>query len=454
MGDELTRARRVKLKALLSDLRIKVGSGTELVTLIIPPDRQISDARGLLQNEHGQAANIKSKSTKKNVQAAIESAISALAKYKKPGENGLAIFVGAVKILKGFSSDGKPEYISNKTEKFTCVIDDPPQPFISFRYRCDSKFEITQLESMLVERDSYGLFVIDRSEAAYGIAIGKNIHIQEHLVSNIMGKHRQGGQSAQRFERLIEEAAHNFFKRATEHASSYWLPNLENIKAIIIGGPGATKDFVVKNDYFHHEIQKKLAKTHLDVGYSNESGIRELVQNAGQLMGEIQLDNERQQVNEFLEELLKSNPKATYGAQSISDAIKKGAVEKILISEKILSNSLVNFEIKGEKNGVPIYRCLTADTNPTHDCEQSPAACKLEFLGLEIDDENYTDGNELMRDAEYEVGTRAAAFIADLEQLSRQTGVKVGYISDNTEEGAMLLQGFNGIAALLRYPLY
>ena len=59
-----------------------------------------------------------------------------------------------------------------------------------------------------------------------------------------------------------------------------------------------------------------------------------------------------------------------------------------------------------------------------------------------------------MRDAEYEVGTRAAAFIADLEQLSRQTGVKVGYISDNTEEGAMLLQGFNGIAALLRYPLY
>ena len=70
----------------------------------------------------------------------------------------------------------------------------------------------------------------------------------EHLVPTSW-KHRQGGQSAQRFERLIEEAAHNFFKRATEHACSYWLPNLENIQAIFIGGPGATKDYVVRNEY-------------------------------------------------------------------------------------------------------------------------------------------------------------------------------------------------------------
>ena len=443
MSDELSRTRRVKLKALLSDLRTKVGSGTELVTLIIPPDRQISDARGMLQNEHGQAANIKSKGTRKNVQAAIESAIAALGKYKTPGHNGLAIFVGAVKIPN----------VNNRTEKFTCVIDDPPQPFVSFRYRCDSKFEITQLEGMLVERDSYGLFVIDRSEAAYGIAVGKNIHVQEHLVSNIMGKHRQGGQSAQRFERLIEEAAHNFFKRATEHASSYWLPNLENIKAIIIGGPGATKDFVVKNDYFHHEIQKKLAKTHLDVGYSNESGIRELVQNAGQLMGEIQLDNERQQVNEFLEELLKTNPKASYGAQSISDALKKGAVGKILISEKILHKSSVNFVMADEEEKLPL--CLTQAANSAHDCDQSPGACKFEFLNINIDEETMVESKELMkREGEYQIGTKAAEFIADLEQLSRQTGVIVEYISDNTEEGAMLLQGFNGLAAILRYPLH
>ena len=73
--------RRLQLKMALEDLSQMRGFGTELVTVIIPPDRKISDARQLLQNEHGQAANIKSKSTRKNVQGAIESAISSLNNY-------------------------------------------------------------------------------------------------------------------------------------------------------------------------------------------------------------------------------------------------------------------------------------------------------------------------------------------------------------------------------------
>ena len=320
--------RRLRLKLALEDLREMKGFGTELVTVIIPPDRQISDARSLLQNEHGQAANIKSKSTKKNVQGAIESAISSLSRFKNAGERGIALFTGAVIVG------------NNKTRQTTVVIDDPPQELLSFRYRCDSSFELTQLEDMLVDKRSYGLFVIDRSEAAYGIASGKRIHVQEHLVSNIMGKHRQGGQSAQRFERLIEEAAHNFFKRATEHACSYWLPHLENIQAIIIGGPGATKDYVVRNEYFHHEIAKKIAKTHFDVGYSNESGVRELVDNAGSLMGEIELDAERQIMNRFLSELIKPQPRATYGEMMLRKALDQGAVDTLLISESMRKNSV------------------------------------------------------------------------------------------------------------------
>jgi len=241
-------SRRLRLKMALEDLREMKGFGTELVSIIIPPDRQVSDARQLLQNEHGQAANIKSKGTRKNVQGAIDSALSSLSKIKNAGENGIALFVGS--IIVG----------NNRNRMINVLVENPPQPLLSFRYRCDSTFELTQLEDMLIDKKSYGLFVIDRSEAAFGIATGKRIHIQEHLVSNIMGKHRQGGQSAQRFERLIEEAAHKFFKRASEHACDYWLPNLENIQAIIVGGPGATKDFVVKNDYFHHEIVKKLLR--------------------------------------------------------------------------------------------------------------------------------------------------------------------------------------------------
>ncbi|MBQ70032.1 MAG: hypothetical protein CMA65_00885, partial [Euryarchaeota archaeon] len=43
-------ARRLRLKLALEELREMKGFGTELVTLIIPPDRQVFDARQMLQN--------------------------------------------------------------------------------------------------------------------------------------------------------------------------------------------------------------------------------------------------------------------------------------------------------------------------------------------------------------------------------------------------------------------
>jgi peptide chain release factor subunit 1 len=404
--------RRLQMKMKLEDLREMKGFGTELVTVIIPPDRKVSDARQLLQNEHGQAANIKSKSTKKNVQGAIESAISSLNNYPNPGERGLALFVGA--IIVG----------NNKTRLVNIVIDDPPIAFASFRYRCDSVFEISQLEEMLIDRNSYGLFVIDRGEAAYGIATGKRIHVQEHLVSNIMGKHRQGGQSAQRFERLIEEAAHKFFKRATEHANSYWLPNIQDIQAIIIGGPGHTKEFVIKNGYFHHEIQKKISATIFDVGYSNESGIRELVGNAGALMGEIELDSERQVINEFLREIMQTFPKATYGEAMVRQALEQGAVGRLLISETM------------RKRTVEIHckRCSNDWTVTLSRMEALPKCPSCE------EEDNLKE-------------TSSITLIDELVEISSRTSAEVVFISEDTEEGATLKAGFGGLAALLRYPM-
>jgi len=411
MDDAELATRRVRLKMALEELREMRGFGTELVTLIIPPDRQVSDARSMLQVEHGQAANIKSKGTRKNVQGAIESAISTLSRYRSAGEHGLAIFVGSIVIG------------NNKSRMVNIVVEDPPQPLLSFRYRCDSTFELDQLEDMLVDKKSYGLFVIDRAEAAYGIASGKRIHVQEHLVSNIMGKHRQGGQSAQRFERLIEEAAHNFFKRATEHACDYWLPELENIQAVIIGGPGATKDFVVKNEYFHHEIVKKIAATTFDVGYSNESGIRELVDNAGSLMQEIELDAEREVMNAFLSELIKAHPKATYGERMIRDALNAGAVDRLLLSE-------------GLRRRVAELTCASCnhawtETVSRHEALPPCPSC----------DGNRVDEGE------------STSLIDEFVQLALKGNAEVLYISVDTEEGAQLFEGFGGTAALLRYAM-
>ena len=278
---------------------------------------------------------------------------------------------------------------------------------------------------MLIDRTAYGLFVIDRSEAAYGLASGKRLHCQEHVTSLVPSKHGRGGQSAQRFERLIEEAADKFFKKSSERASSYWLPMIEDLQGIIIGGPGATKDYVVKNDYFHHEIKKLIREPFFDVGYSNESGLRELVQRAGGLMDQIELDTERRLVDRFLSEVMKSYPKATYGEMMIRNALDQGAVERLLISENVRKR-----------------RVLWV-------CRQ----CKEEWEGTqsrrsEIPVCPTCSSEEVIEDSE-----RSMDLIDELTVLAGHTSAAVTLISMDTEEGATLFDAFGGIAALLRYPI-
>ena len=413
MAEDLeTQQRRLKLKKTLEELSQMKGMGTELVTVIIPPDKMISDVRHQLSQEAGQAANIKSKSTKKHVTDAIESALSTLNRYKTPGISGIAIFVGHVIVG------------NNKTRLISTVIDDPHEPFTSSRYRCDSSFEVSQLEEMLIDRTAYGLFVIDRSEAAYGLASGKRLHCQEHVTSLVPSKHGRGGQSAQRFERLIEEAAHKFFKKSAERACAYWLPMIDNLKGIIIGGPGATKDFVIRNDYFHHEITKLIREPYFDVGYSNESGLRELIQRAGGLMDQIELDVERKLVDNFLREVMQTNPKATYGEVMIRSALEQGAVETLLLSEA-LSKRRVEWSCK---------KCKEIWESTQNNRSEIPKCPKCNSSDDVINNPDKT-----------------IDLIDELSLLAARTSSKVRLVSLDTEEGATLNAAFGGIAALLRY---
>ncbi|MHC1595709.1 MAG: peptide chain release factor aRF-1, partial [Candidatus Syntropharchaeales archaeon] len=191
---------RYEFKKKLEELREKSGRGTELVTVYIPPEKQISDVTSQLRDEHGQASNIKSKSTRTNVQSALDSILSRLRYIKRPPENGIAIFCGAIDIG------------GDKTNLDTTIII-PPEPIRSYRYHCDSSFLLEPLEEILEDKKTYGLIVLDKREATIGVLKGKTISALKHTTSTVPGKTRRGGQSAQRFSRLREIAIHEFYTR-------------------------------------------------------------------------------------------------------------------------------------------------------------------------------------------------------------------------------------------------
>jgi len=94
MEKKLSAIEKYDFKRKLEEIKECKGQHTELISLYIPPSKQISDVTAYLRNEYSQSTNIKSKTTRKNVLSAIESIMSRLRYFKTPPPNGVVFFVG------------------------------------------------------------------------------------------------------------------------------------------------------------------------------------------------------------------------------------------------------------------------------------------------------------------------------------------------------------------------
>lgn len=292
--------------------RIK-GEGTELISVYIPPGANVNEVTNRLRDEYGQALNIKSKQTKKNVQAAIDRILQTLRGINKPPANGVAIFCGN---------------INGKIELFNII---PPEPINVQLYRCDNKFVLDPMLDLIETKEIYGIFTIDRRECTVAIMKGKNINILFHNLSTVPGKHGKGGQSQQRFERLIEIAAHEYFKKVGEVINQAFAKG--EIRGVICAGPGPTKETFLKGEYLHTAIKNKIIGT-MDVGYTDETGIKEVADRSDQILGELEINKEKELVKEFIEKI-SSRGLAISGEEKVKAALSNGQVQRVLLSEKL-----------------------------------------------------------------------------------------------------------------------
>lgn len=321
--------KRYEFKKTLEKLNEKEGSGTELITIYIPPDKQIYDVTNQLKDEYGQCSNIKSKQTKTNVQSAISSILSRLKQYNRPPESGLAVFCGTVK-LGGDRTD------------LDCVIIEPPEPLNLYMYRCSSKFELEPLQQMLVEKEVYGLIVIDRRESYIGFLRGNRIEPVSGVTSTVPGKQRKGGQSAMRFQRLRLIAINEYYKKVGDRATDIFMAEpdfFERFKGVLIGGPTPTKDEFYAGEFIHHELQKRVIGL-FDCSYTNESGLAELVDNASEALRGVEVMKEKVVMERFFKELVKDDGLSSYGEESVRKNLEIGAVDVLLLSSVLRKSRL------------------------------------------------------------------------------------------------------------------
>jgi peptide chain release factor subunit 1 len=404
---------KYEFKRQLEELKSKQGQGTELISLYIPHDKRISDVTAYLRDEHGSAANIKSKSTRTNVQSALESIMSRLKYYKEPPENGMAIFCGAISIGGDRTS----------MEAITIV---PPQPITSYSYRCGSNFETDKLDDMLVDRKTFGLIVVDRREATIGLLKGKRVTPMRHLNSTVPGKQRKGGQSSHRFQQLRLIAISDFNNRIAEAANDIFLNvDRNDFQGILIGGPTPTKEEFVKGEFLHHELQQKILGM-FDVAYTDESGLNELMDAASDTLSQLEVVKEKKLMERFMKELVSDNGLAAYGEDSVRQNLNMGAVEVLLLSED-LRRSRITLKCQNCEYSSTTTVKHRAGEKATLEFGKCPKCQSSLAIAEQVD------------------------VVDELSLIAEQMNTEVEFISTEFEEGEQLFNAFGGIAAILRY---
>lgn len=402
---------------MLEVLASKEGRGTELISLYVPPDRQISDAMNNLRQEYSTAANIKSKTTRKNVQDAIEKVMQRLKLFNKPPETGLVIFCGAI------PQNGQG---SEKIEIYVMI---PPEQVNVYFYRCNSKFHLEPLWDMLKVKETYGILVIDGSGATFATLKGRKLDIIQEITSGIPGKHRAGGQSARRFERLREMQVNEFYKRVGRHANEIFSV-ISDLKGIIIGGPGPTKYDFRSGDYLHYSLKEKILGM-VDTAYIGDHGVEEVVEKSPEILREVRYMEEKNLVQRFLYELGHETGLAIYGENEVRRGLQKGIVQTLLLSEEL-----------------DVFRVKLKCTNCGYREEKTVRPTDIQKLKQELVGKSCPECTiptlvvDEMKD-----------LIDEFAKLAEMTGANVEIISTQTEEGMMLSKSFGGIAAILRYKI-
>ena len=406
-----------RLRKTLNSLARKEGSHTELITIYVPPGKQISDALNLLRDEYGTASNIKSNVTRKNVLDAIVKAQQKLKLFKDPGEKGIVIFCGALP-----QEGGGPG-----TERMESYVIIPPEPIRVFLYRCDSRFHTEHLQEMLREKETYGILLVDASEATIATLQGKRLEIVRKMHSGVAGKTRAGGQSARRYERLRDMQLNEYFTRVGAHANEAFLP-IDTLKGIIVGGPGPTKYDFEKGDYLNYQLKNKIIDT-IDTAYVEEQGVKEVVDKAPEIMRKVRYIEEKEIMQKFLYEVGHDTGMITYGEAEVRRLLQAGAIRLLIMSESL---DLVRATVKCSACGYEEQRTLKSQEEASF--EQSLVGkpcpkCTAPSLAV-VDKKDVVD---------------------DLAELAEMSNTDVEIISGETEEGQMLKNAFGGIAAMLRF---
>ncbi|WP_134669719.1 peptide chain release factor aRF-1 [Halorussus marinus] len=312
-----------ELRERIERVRAASANGDDLVTLAVPPDESLGAALERIEEDRAQAEYIDADESDKAVRRALERVRRVVQGYDGTPESGLVVYAGVV--------DG---------EVVDYVFDDLPTPVPEYQYVRDNEFDPGPLDAVAESSGTYGLLVVERGGAALGLTAGDSVTVVETIDSDVMGKTKAGGQSADRFERDRERQKEEFFETVADEARRAFLGEHAaesasaetTVEGLVLGGTTVTAEDFREGDHLDHRLREALVDT-FSVEYASEQGLRELAEKATDRIE----DEERRETDAALDRFFEAlhdgdDGDVVYGREDVETALEYDAVETLLVS--------------------------------------------------------------------------------------------------------------------------
>lgn len=365
-----------------------------------------------LGKEHAGAASVKSKQTMSSAQSAITSAKERLKLYKNTPPNGLIIFSGQV--------------VQGGAEKKMCIDIVPFRPVQSFKYNCESAFDIQCLSFLLEDDEKFGFIIVDGGGCLFATLQGNVRNIIQKISVELPKKHGRGGQSANRFARLREEKRLTYVKRVAELATQNFITNdMPNVKGIVFAGSADFKTVIQGHDVFDKRLANIIIATY-DVSYGFENGLNQAISQSADALMNVRFVEERRLISKFFEDISLDTGMIVFGVHDTMKAMEMSALEVVYMYDEI---DITRYVIKNPvKNDTKTWYLNVKQQEDPKYFKDAESGIDLEII------ESEPLGDWLM--------VKYGDF-----------GVKVELISDKTQEGFQYVKGFGGIGGRLRYQI-
>lgn len=184
--------------------------------------------------------------------------------------------------------------------------------------------------------------------------------------------------SAPRFARARELANKGHYKKIADYMMEQFLPLGNNLKGIIIGGPGVTVNDFMHHDYVTGDLKKKILGTK-DLSYTGDFGLQELLDRSSDLLEAEEVAQEKKLMERFFKQLLDNPGKVTYGEKETLRALDMNAVDLLLVSESIPEERIFELEEIAAKGGTTLKVVSTETREGVQLKEMGGIAALLRF---------------------------------------------------------------------------